>query len=271
MSTNITAIVLVKNEERHIAECINSIKDAVDRIVVVDSFSSDNTVSIAKELGADVYEHEFINYAKQYQYAIDNTGIDTKWILRFDADERLTEDSALELVKLCKENINTNVNGITLRFKRIFLGKHLLHGGVYPWLKLVCYKKEFGHIEDKEMDEHIVVEGKIIKMKNDSLHLDSDNLVDFINKHNSYSSREARDYLNFYKTKRNTYGIKDWIKCNIYYKLPLGFRAYLYYIYRYYLCFGFLDGKEGHMYAFLQAYWYRYLVDAKIYERQKKK
>ena len=111
----------------------------------------------------------------------------------------------------------------------------------------------------------------MVEMKNDSLHFDFKNLEYFINKHNWYSSRETVDY--FEKLEKNDVGrernFKTWIKMNVYYKLPIGMRSYIYYIYRCYLRMGFLDGKEGKIYAFLQAYWYRYLVDAKIYECQK--
>ena len=101
MPADITAIILTKNEEINIGDCIRSIMTIVKRIVVIDSFSSDKTVIIAKELGAEVYQHQFENYAKQYIYGVMVSNIDTVWILRIDADERFTPDSALELEKLC--------------------------------------------------------------------------------------------------------------------------------------------------------------------------
>lgn len=269
---DITAIILTKNEEVNIGDCIRSIAETVKRIVVIDSFSADKTVEIAKELGAEVYQHPFENYARQYMYGVEISNIETVWTLRIDADERLTEASAAELEKLCNENINTDVSGIVLRFKKNFLGKDLYHGGVYPWKKMNCYKIKFGAIEDRNMDEHIVLSsGSILEMKNDSLHFDFKNLEYFIHKHNWYSSRECVDYFeNLQKQKtRNELDFKTWVKMNIYYKLPMGLRSHLYYLYRYYIKLGFLDGKEGQIYAFLQAYWYRYLVDAKIYECKK--
>lgn len=273
MVADITAIILTKNEEINIVECIKSIKKIVKRIVVVDSFSDDNTVELAEKNGAEVYQHPFENYAKQYMYAVEIAQIDTVWTLRIDADERLTEDSADELSKLCRKNMDTDVTGIVLRFKKNFLGKDLYHGGVYPWKKMNCYKTNYGEIEDRSMDEHIVLsKGKVIDMKNDCLHFDFKNLEFFVNKHNWYSSRETVDYFeNIEKNRkksRKELDFKTWFKMNFYYKLPLGMRAHIYYIYRYYFKLGFLDGKEGKIYAFLQAYWYRYLVDAKIYESE---
>jgi len=269
---DITAIVLTKNEEINIVDCIQSIRSVVKRVVVIDSFSTDKTVELAEELGAEVYQHPFENYARQYMYGVEKASIQTVWTLRIDADERLTPDSAKELAEICDANMETDVAGIVLRFKKNFLGKDLYHGGVYPWKKMNCYKTTKGTIEDRNMDEHIVLEsGSTIEMKHDSLHFDFKNLEYFISKHNWYSSRESVDYFeNIDRQKMKAeMDCKTWIKMNFYYKLPMGMRAHIYYLYRYYVCLGFLDGKEGRIYAFLQAYWYRYLVDAKIYESEK--
>lgn len=271
MLADLTAIILTKNEEVNIGNCIKSIAYVAKRIVVIDSYSDDRTVEIAKTAGAEVYQHSFENYAKQYMYGVDKAKADTMWTLRIDADERLTKNSAKELSDLCNNNMTTEVAGIILRFKKNFLGKDLYHGGVYPWKKMSCYKTRLGFIEDRAMDEHIILSsGTVIEMKNDCLHFDFKNLEYFINKHNWYSSRETVDYFkNLEKAKsRNELDSKTWFKMNIYYRLPMGLRSHIYYIYRYYVKLGFLDGKEGQIYAFLQAYWYRYLVDAKIYECQ---
>ena len=270
MSADITAIILTRNEQVNIADCINSIKNVVKRIVVIDSFSTDETVSIAKKLGAEVHQHRFENYARQYMYGVETAEIKTVWTLRIDADERLTNESGQELMNLCVQNMQTDVAGIVIRFKKNFMGKDLYHGGVYPWKKMNCYKTEYGKIEDRMMDEHIVLsQGSVIEMKEDSLHFDFKDLEYFVNKHNWYSSRECVDYFNHLECKKTSLDIKTWIKMNLYYKLPMGLRAKVYYIYRCYILGGFMDGKEGRIYAFLQAYWYRYLVDAKIYECKK--
>lgn len=269
---DITAIILTKNEEMNIGECIDSIKNIVERIVVIDSYSDDRTVEIAKLKGAEVFQHVFENYSKQYMYGVEVANVNTVWILRIDADERLTLDSSEELAYLCDTNMDSDISGITLRFKKNFLGKNLYHGGVYPWKKMNCYKTELGTIEDRFMDEHIVLKkGRIVEMKNDSLHLDFKTIEYWINKHNWYSSRETVDYFeNLVRNKeKREQNIVTWIKMNIYYRLPLGLRAHLYYIYIYYFKMAFLDGKEGKIYAFLRAYWYRYLVDIKIYECKK--
>lgn len=275
---DLTAIILTFNEEKNIVHCIESIRNIAKRIVVIDSFSTDRTVELAKESGAEVYQHEFVNQAKQYIWGVEVADIQTKWIFRIDADERLTPESAAEIVKICQENENTDVNGIVVRFKVTFMGKDLKHGGIYPFKKLLVYKNGKGYMEDRSMDEHIILsEGKSVELKNDSLHYDYKELSQWIDKHNKYASRETEDYFKSLQSKEDgaklnrTAKIKRFIKFGVYYKLPMGFRAHLYYIYRYYLKLGFLDGKEGKIFAFMQAYWYRYLVDAKIYEKRNEK
>lgn len=275
---DITAIILTRNEEKNIKGCIEAVRPIVKKIVVVDSFSEDRTVEIAEGCGALVYRHEFVNYAKQYMYAVDIADVKTRWILRIDADEYLTEESARELDNLCRENDKTDVNGIVLRFRLEFMGRGLKHGGLYPWRKLSLYKAGKGGIENREMDEHIILyEGQTVNARKDSRHLIYKDLNYFISKFNWYSTREAMDYFNGLDGKGKGRGdsaedkvnFKTWIKMNVYYKLPMGFRAKIYYMWRYYLLLGFLDGREGKIYIFLQSYWYRFLVDAKIYEHEK--
>ncbi|MDH5092762.1 glycosyltransferase family 2 protein [Clostridium perfringens] len=273
---DLSVIILTKNEEVNLESCIKSLGNIAKRVIVVDSFSTDNTVQIAKSLGADVYQHKFENYGKQFQWAIDNTNITTKWIFRFDADERLTDKSRVELKQLCVQNENTDVNGIIFTLEVTFLGKKLKHGGTYPFKKLCIFKKEYAYMEEREMDEQIILKsGKCIEMKNISEHNDFKDLSYWIHKHNWYSTRAAKDYFDHvvygddYSNLDFTCKARRFIKYKIYYKLPMRFRCWMYFVYRYWIRLGFLDGKEGFLYAFLQAYWYRILVDAKIYETEK--
>lgn len=273
---DLTAIILTYNEEKNIEHCIQSIKGIAKRIVVIDSFSTDKTVELAEQLGAEVFQHKFVNQAKQYIYGVEVADIKTKWVFRIDADERLTSESSKEIEELCKENDDTDVNGLVVRFKVNFMGRDLKHGGIYPLRTLRVYKNGKARMEDRSMDEHIILtEGRSVEMKHDCLHCDYKNISVWIDKHNKYSSKEAEEYFKSLQVKSDATNlnksakIKRFVKYNIYYKLPMGMRAYLYYFYRYYFKLGFLDGREGKIFAFLQAYWYRFLVDAKIYEKSK--
>lgn len=272
---DITAIVLTKNEEVNIERCINSVKDWVDRIVVVDSGSTDLTIELAKKLGAEIYLHiPFIDYAKQFNWAIDNINIKTTWVFRLDADEVVTENLRSELVQKLKEHRDDDVNGMMMRYKVSFMGKFLTHGGVYPFLKITIFKFGKGRFEDRSMGEHIVIsEGKVIDLEHDCLHYDFKSLDAWISKHNWYATREVNDYLDIMSGREIVIlsGKPEKIKKlrdGLYYRLPKFLRAKLYFWYRYYIKLGFLDGEAGYVYAFLQAYWYRFLVDAKILEQE---
>lgn len=259
----ISAIVLTYNEENNIRDCIKSLKLITDNIFVVDSFSSDKTVEIAEELNCKVIQHKFESHAKQFIFALETLKIDSTWVVRLDADERITKESAEEIIKLAKENLDTDINGVYLNFEYRFLGKILRHGGVHPVRMLRMFKPDKCFVENKLMDEHIVVKsGKTKKMKTYCQHFDNKDISFWVDKHNRYSSNEMLDYNN------NAY-LSD-KKRKFYYKLPRMFRCKLYYIYRYYFRFGFLDGIEGKIYALLQSYFYRVLVEAKIIESKKK-
>lgn len=270
---DITAIILTKNEEKNIERCINSIKNLVERIVVIDSYSEDDTIKIAKKMGAEIYNHSWKHYADQFNWALDNVDIKTKWVYRIDADEFVTPELADEISEECKKHENDDVNGFVMKFKIWFLGKFLTHGGVYPFYNLTIFKYGTGRYEDRAMGEHIVLsEGKTIELQNDCIHYDFKNLDSWIDKHNKYASREVQDYectVNMQQVNTVLYDEAEKakkIRDEFYYKLPPFFRARLYFWYRYYIKLGFLDGKPGKIYAFMQAYWYRYLVDAKLYE-----
>lgn len=238
---------------------------------------TDRTIEIVKALGAEALIHLWKNYAAQYNWGIKNANIQTRWFFRLDADEFLTQDSRNEIETFCKVNENTDVNGLIVRFTVSFLGRELKRGGICSFRKLLIYKVDKGFMEERNMDEHIVLsESRSIELKHDCIHQDFKDLSAWIDKHNKYSNREVLDYFESFQkeSSKNDYklnkkaGFKRYVKFGIYYKLPLGMRAFLYYCYRYYVRLVFLDGKEGKIFAFLQAYWYRFLVDAKIYEAQ---
>lgn len=268
---DLTVITLTYNEEVNLPDCLDSVKDIAKRIVVCDSFSTDKTVEIAKSYGACVMQHEFVNQASQYIFAEKEANIDTKWVLRLDADERITKEAAKEIEMLIEKNSDTDVNAVDVYYNVVFLGKVLKH---YPFHKVILYKYGKAHMENRSMDEQIKAdEGRVVVLNNRLIHNDYKGLSAWIDKHNIYSSREL---LNL-SLENEDVDIKNmsfstkcrrFVKNKIYYKLPTGFRSYLYYLFRLFVYGGILDGKEGRIFAFLQAYWYRYLVDAKMYEAE---
>lgn len=271
---NVTAIIITKNEEANIEKCINSIKDLCERIVVVDSGSTDATTSIAESLGADVYVHEFEYYAKQWNWGLDNCDIKTKWVIRVDADEQFTPQLNKEIADEMKKHSSDDINGFVLNEWYYFMGKCLKHCSGNK-RKLMVFKNGIGRIEDRKRDAHTLLsEGRSIELKERFLHYDFKDIDNFIKKYNWYATREMQDYISYLNGKaENTIKDKELQqtrqkKFGLYYKAPIFRRSHWLFIYKYFIKGGFLDGKEGLMFTFLECYWYRFLVDAKIYEFQ---
>lgn len=273
---DVTFIILTKNEEINIRDCIESIKGFAKRVVVVDSGSTDKTVEIAKELGADVYVHSFENYARQFNWGIDNTNITTKWTFRLDADERLTPTLCDELREIIKVHNDDDVNGVTMEAYLVFMGKIMKHGGSQK-RKLMMFKTGIGRIEDRKMDEHTLLSsGTAVACKEKFIHHDFKDMTFWINKLNWYATREMQDYFDYVNGKDANIEAEDKEiaairnkKFGFYYKFPLFIRCWLIFVYVYIFQLGFLDGKEGFIYHWTYNRWYRTLVDCKIYEQMK--
>ena len=278
--SDLTIIILTKNEEQNLTKCIESFRNVAQRVVIIDSYSTDNTVELAKSLGAEVYEHPFENHAAQFNWALYNSHLSTQWVMKVDADEEFTSELAEEINERL-DNLPDNVNGVVLRRRVYFMGRWLKHGGKYPELLLRIFRVGHGLSEMKLMDEHLIVtDGEVITFQHDFSDNNNKSLEWWINKHNWYSNKETLDQqmktdaVNGEESVGETATsfqakAKRFIKNHGYYSLPKFFRAHLYFFYRYYIRMGFLDGTEGKIYTFLQAYWYRYLVDAKMYECEK--
>lgn len=274
---DLTVLILTKNEENNLRKCIESFGGIAKRFVIVDSYSTDSTKQLCGELGGkyniSFYENEFIDQATQFNWGLKNTEISTKWSMRVDADEELTPELVSELEGRLPV-IPEDIKGIILKRRVFFMGRWIKHGGKYPELLLRIFRTGYAKCEQKIMDEHIILsEGNIITLKHDIIDNNNKDLEWWTRKHNWYSNREVLDYEQKVLNKQSDdlankgqAAVKRFIKNNGYYKLPLFLRAHVYFIYRYYIRLGFLDGVEGKIYHFLQAYWYRFLVDAKMYE-----
>lgn len=271
---DVTVVVLTKNEETNLVDCLRSLEGFAKRVVVVDSFSTDRTLEVARNWGADVYQHKFENYARQFNWALDNTNIDTKWTFRLDADERLTPELCKELEILVEENDQTDVNGVTMEAWLYFMGRKIKHG-CHNKRKLMLFKTGIGRVEDRKMDEHTVLsQGISVYAKNRFIHYDFKDLTHWINKMNWYATREMQDYYEFMDGKSAELTAEDQVisanrkkKYGFYYRFPMFLRSWLLFLYYYIFRLGFLDGKEGFVYHYMYHRWYRTLVDAKILEQ----
>ena len=254
--TDVTAVILTKNEEKNLIDCLESLKGFAKRTVVVDCGSEDGTCSIAEQYGADVYFHPFENYSKQFNWALDNTDITTKWTYRLDADERLTPALKEELAALALEHADDDINGFSTEAWLVFLGRVLKHGAANK-RRIVMFKTGIGRIEDRRMDEHTVLsEGKSISCKERFIHEDFKDMTHWINKMNWYATREMQDYFEFKEGKSAEIENDRYVA-----------RSWFLFVYYYIFKGGFLDGRPGYIFNYMYHRWYRNLVDTKIYEQ----
>ena len=286
---DLTVVILTKNEERNLRKCIESFRGIAKRFVIVDSFSTDKTELLCNDLdkelrkigsGLDFYKNKWVDYATQLNWGLTMTNITTEWSMRMDADEELTEDLAPE-INSGLDALPADINGVILRRRLIFMGRWIKHGGRYPEFLLRIFRTGKAYCEHKIMDEHMILsEGRAVTFRHDLIDNNQKDLEWWTAKHNWYSSREVLDHQmtsenrtdrSLESSGRSTAqaALKRRIKNSRYYKLPKFMRAHLYFIYRYYFKLGFLDGREGKIFHFLQAYWYRFLVDAKMYQCEK--
>jgi glycosyltransferase involved in cell wall biosynthesis len=272
----LAVVILTKDEERHIARAIGSVAAIADHVFVADSGSTDATVEIATGLGAEVRFNPWRNHASQFNWALGQLPQDTEWVLRLDADEYVTEALALEIATTLP-SFDRQTAGVTVGRRMTFLGRPIRHGGLFPIRVLRLFRHGRGHCEDRWMDEHITVMGEVAHFAGEIVDDNRNNLTWWTAKHNAYASREAVELLDlecrFIQRERAAQmhaggqaTAKRWIKERVYARLPGGGRAFAYFLYRYVLRLGFLDGAEGLAFHFLQGFWYRFLVDAKLRE-----
>ena len=275
-SSGVDLIVLTYNEELNLAHCLRSVQGLVQNIFIVDSGSTDRTVELACQYGAQIVIHPFKNQAEQFNWALENLPIQSKWILRLDADEYLSPELRDEIGEILP-TLPSSITGIYLRRRLIFLNRWIRHGAYYPIWLLRIFRPGKAQSELSEMDEHIVLlEGESMQLKHDFSDHNRKGLSAWTIKHESYASRQARTLLRLQQqvgsegVKPRLSGIqaerKRWLKRNFYGRIPLFARAFFYFIYRYFLRLGFLDKVPGLIFHFLHAGWYFFYVDAKLYE-----
>ncbi len=272
---DVTAIVLTLNEEKNIEACIESVRGFCSRVLVIDSGSTDKTLEIARSRGADVLFHPFTYYAAQFNWGLNNGDILTRWTLRLDADERFTPAVCARCEKLLAAHAEDDVNGVAMEADFFFLGRQMKHGGSKK-RKIMLFKTGKGRIEDRKRDAHTILTcGTVATIGERFLHYDFKDLTSYIARYNWYTIRELQDYEAYQAGASYEVNTEEKLKKHrkkkftMYYKAPMFLRAWLWFIYNYYFRLGFLDGKEGYLYCYFECYWYRFLVDAKIYEYEK--
>ena len=273
---DISVIILTFNEEKHIARCIKSLSTFTDKVFIVDSGSTDKTVEIAKGLGAEVIVNQWVNYATQFNFGIENNPFTTKWLMRMDSDEYVLPELSDEINQKLALTLE-EISGMYIKRRVIFFEKWIKHGAFYPMWLMRIWRNGHGICEESWMDEHIkLFQGNVIHLEKDLVDHNLNNITWWTQKHNLYTIREVIDILNikynfrdFVAVEPKLFGTQEERKRYLkvkYASIPLFTRPIFYFIYRYFLRLGFIDGKQGLMWHFLQGFWYRFLIDVKIYE-----
>lgn len=279
--TDFAFIVLTYNEEQHLPRLLNSIKELNAPLFVLDSGSTDKTLDICKAFNATVHTHKFENHPKQWHVALNNFQIESPWIIALDADQIVTNELLLQL-KNFRNNDYDGINAIYFNRKNYFKGKWIRFGGYYPKYLLKMFRTGIGYSDlNENMDHRFIVPGKSIIWKKGHIieeNLKENEITFWIQKHDRYSTLVAEEEFErslLQKPQINKpkfFGTPDqriaFLK-NKWWQLPLLIRPLLYFVYRYFFKAGFLDGKYGFMFHFLQGFWFRLVVDIKIEELRK--
>lgn len=277
---DISVIILTYNEEIHIKRCLDRISKYVKNVFIIDSFSTDNTLEIAKEYNnVKILQNKWTNYATQFNWALENADINSEWVLRLDADEYLTPELIDELSHKLP-TLGDDVSGVIFPLRRVFLGR-VIRRGMNQVKLLRLFRNGKAKSEVRLMDEHIqLLDGHAIEFDNEFADDNLNNLSWWAQKHIGYAIREAVDLLdieldltNAGKSDENKQiseqAHKKRMMKHKYARKPLFWRSFAYFCYRYFFKLGFLEGKEGFLWHFMQGWWYRTMVDAKVFEIKK--
>lgn len=273
---SLAIIVLTKNEELNLPDLLASLEGLDADLFVVDSGSTDRTVDIALAAGCSVVEHPFVHYAAQRNWSLDHLPIETPWTLCLDADERLTQELRNEIARLVASP-TPEFDGYMLRKRTMFMGRWLRHGGQYPSWHLRLFRTGTGRCEDRLYDQHFVVAGRVSQCRHDYIDILTDSLDNWTERHNRWASLEAAEQLAGDATGRirpkitgNPIERKRFLRLAFYGRAPLLLRPFFLFLFDYIVRLGFLDGRPGLIFHVLQRFWFRFLVDAKIYEMKAK-
>lgn len=266
---NLTIIIPTYNEEINIVDCIASLKGINCDIYVLDSYSQDKTKQLAEEMNASVIQGEWHNFSEKMNWSLRHAPIKTQWVMRLDADERVTPKLREFLQMNRLDDSTCNAYAIKRRF--VFMGKLFSFGGLGSLWDIRIWKHGYVTMESRLLDEHMIVNGELKRLNLEIIDHNNKPIHEWITKHNGYASSEAKSYLvpSVIDGKSEISAkIKRFLKNSIYYKTPLFVRPFGNFVYRYIFLLGFLDGTQGFIFHVLHSFWYRFLVDVKIFEKK---
>lgn len=281
----ITAVVLTHDAAETVEAVVRAAQVVAARVVVVDSGSTDGTVANAERLGAEVLHHPFENYSAQRNWAQRELALPPgHWVLHLDADE-VMDDELLRSIQATFDQALPPVDGFLIQRLSYFLGHPIRYGHLNPSFHLRLYRADRGQCEDRLYDQHYVVEGSTQRLAGKLHDLQLVSLERWTAAHNRWSTAEVAEIQRMQSESEPTATPgkvlegslvgdarmkKRWMKNRVWYRLPPFFRAWAFFHYSYFLRLGFLDGKPGLVYHVLQSFWFRFLVDSKLYEAERR-
>ena len=271
----VSVIVLTFDEERNIERCLQSLAGWAGEIYVVDSGSSDRTTEIAGRYTEHVVDHPFENYSRQRNWAQDELPLLHPWVLHVDADETVSPELAASIRTFLLSPRAEQLNGAMVCRRTIFMGRWIRHGGHYPVFHLRLFRRALGRCEDRLYDQHYIVSGPVTRLEGDLIDVFTEDLDLWTRKHLRWAEAEARE-LSRTRTadggqvrarlRGSPIERRRWLRGVLFARSPLFLRAFLYFLYRYVIRRGFLDGVEGLIFHFLHGCWFRFYLDARIWE-----
>jgi glycosyltransferase involved in cell wall biosynthesis len=268
VSEQISVVILTFNEEKNLPHCLQAVRSLASPVFVVDSGSTDQSVAMAREAGASVHIHPFTTHAEQWAWSLKNLPLQTPWVLAIDADQRVTPQLAQSIRDFVASDRRSN--GAYVCRKQIFRGKWIRHGGYYPKYLLKLFRLSAVDVDCRDrVDHHFIVPEPTVKLKGDleEANLNEDDISVWTQKHTRYARLQAEQEVfgdGAIPAGLRTPDQRTALQKRVWNRLPLFGRSFAYFLYRYFLRAGFLDGREGLIFHFLQGCWYRFLVDVHV-------
>jgi glycosyltransferase involved in cell wall biosynthesis len=278
----LSVIVTTRNEEANVERCLRSVHGFADQIFVLDSESADRTVEIAQgyaEVHTLAYDHSRI-IPWIFQWGLDNLPLRNDWVLILEADQAVTPALQAELAALLARPDEVREDGFYIHRRQIFRGRPLRFGGYGSKVILKLFRRSRSGLDPVEQDTRVYVRGPVGRLRAplEEWNLKEDSIQFYLQKHLRYAEAFAREELERrrrglpWKATPRLFGTPDerilWLKDH-YYRMPLFVRPMLYFLYRYFFLLGILDGKTGFVFHFLQAFWFRLVVDIRLEEMMK--
>lgn len=274
-SVPVSVVVLTYNSEADLPQCLESVAGWAGELFVVDAFSEDATVDIAKRYGARVFENRFVGFAAQRNWALERLPFSHEWALILDADEVVLPELRDEIGALLEDS-GLRHAGFYVRWRFVWMGRWLRHGGYYPVEELRLVRHRLCRAVDAGLREYNAAEGTVGRLRSELLHDAKKGIGYWIEKHVMYARLEAEEQLTGAGARRlraaarpgvHVEGVgRNRLRGLVWNRLPIFVRPFLLFTYRYFVRLGFLDGVPGLVYCFLHEAWYHFLVDLRLWE-----